>query len=158
MSDIWDARLLLWDEPCTCGGSDKFPDVSKCRCLAPHEAGLLCEGCNGGVLLVKGTSQHEGGRGYFLGCSQYKKLACIYTKRYGSPHDAGARQELDEMQKQRQRQAEQGEREWDCITDDYEKDWRNYCQCGGAKELDTYQCYMRGNGGCGFLPNCPTVV
>lgn len=41
------------------------------------------------------------------------------------------------------------------ILDPYELLYRTECRCDGAKSLNTFECYMRSYGGCGFLPQCP---
>ena len=62
-----DARLILWEATCECGGADTA-DIRMCRCRAANQSGLTYEGCGGGVLLPK-----DGPRGTFFGCSLYKQ-------------------------------------------------------------------------------------
>lgn len=150
VTSMWgDCRLDLWEALCTCGGERKAPDVRMCRCLAKFDAGLGCD-CNRGVLLIK-----SGPRGPFWGCSTYKKKGCKLTKKFGPPYDAEARRELALIKQQR---AERKKREldaWARIADPFEKEWRSVCRCDGAKELNTFECFMQSNGGCGMLPLCP---
>jgi ssDNA-binding Zn-finger/Zn-ribbon topoisomerase 1 len=143
-----DARLDLWETLCTCGGARKSPDVRMCRCLAPAEAGLDCGGCGQGVLLIK-TSSTTGNT--FWGCSMYKKVGCHFTCPFGPPHDRQAAQQLEQLRAYEKRQLE----EEALIVDVHEQEWRSSCTCGAAKSLDTFECYMRTQGGCGCLPICP---
>ena len=48
-----DCRMDLWEALCTCGAERKAPDVRMCRCLAWINAGLACDGCNSGCLLIQ---------------------------------------------------------------------------------------------------------
>ena len=41
------------------------------------------------------------------------------------------------------------------IQDPFEAQWRRSCCCGGAKRLNSFDCYMKSEGGCGSLPLCP---
>jgi hypothetical protein len=145
-----DCRLDLWEAICTCGGERKSPDTRMCRCLAVGDAGLACSGCNAGVLLIK-----DGPRGNFWGCSQYKKHGCKFTMRFGPPHDAAAGRRLAAVKGhalltvcvERERESR--------VADPFEVEWLSYCHCGGARALNTYECFMESEGGCGVLPACP---
>ncbi|KAL7531289.1 hypothetical protein ACHAWF_003705 [Thalassiosira exigua] len=151
VTSMWgDCRLDLWEALCTCGGERKAPDVRMCSCPGAYDAGLGCEGCNAGVLLIK-----SGPRGNFWGCSQYKKRGCKFTKRFGSPHDAEAARQLAAIKQRSMQQKKREMEEWSRMADPFEQDWRSNCHCGGAKHLDTFECFMRSEGGCGFLPICP---
>jgi ssDNA-binding Zn-finger/Zn-ribbon topoisomerase 1 len=143
-----DARLDLWEALCTCGGARKSPDVRMCRCLAHAEAGLDCKGCGQGVLLMK-TSAATGN--IFWGCSMYQKAGCHFTTRFGPPHDQQAAQQLERLHSDEKRQLEEAE----LIADIHELEWLSSCTCGAAKSLNTFECYMRSEGGCGNLPICP---
>ena len=147
-----DARLELWEELCTCGGSRKSPDVRMCRCLAPSQAGLDCQGCGRGVMLIKSsaTTGHM-----FWGCSNYKKGGCKFTKRFGPPYDRDAARQLERIRGAKKRKLEAEQAELECIVDPHELEWRSYCRCDGAKNLNTFECYMQSEGGCGFLALCP---
>jgi len=103
-------------------------------------------GCGCGVLLPK-----TGPRGLFWGCSMYKKRGCKFTKHYGPPYDRDAIVELEKIEAKEQIEALYRE----SIQDPFEREWLNECQCDGAKDLNTFECYMRSDGGCGFLPECP---
>ena len=160
VTSTWgDCRLDLWEETCRCGGERKAPDTRMCSCPAVYEAGLSCNGCNAGVLLIKGGPP----RGFFWGCSQYKKRGCKYTKRFGPPHDRAAAQQLaelkqdsiSELKQDTIAKAKQESEEWACISDPYEHEWKSACRCNGAKMLNTFECFMQSNGGCGMLPICP---
>ena len=146
-----DCRLDLWEAACQCGGAAKHsPDVRMCRCGAELDAGLDCQGCGGGVLLIK-----SGPRGNFWGCSNYKKRGCKFTKRFGSPHDAKAAGVLAQMKQSAARKMDREREERSRIKDQFEKEWRSSCRCGGAKNLNTFECKMQSEGGCGMLPLCP---
>jgi len=146
-----DCRLDLWEAACQCGGAAKHsPDVRMCRCGAALDAGLDCQGCGGGVLLIK-----SGPRGNFWGCSNYKKRGCKFTRRFGSPHDAKAAGVLAQMKQSAARKMDREREERSRIKDQFEKDWQSLCQCGGAKNLNTFECKMQSEGGCGMLPPCP---
>jgi len=160
VTSTWgDCRLDLWEETCRCGGERKAPDTRMCSCPAVYNAGLSCNGCNAGVLLIKGGPP----RGFFWGCSQYKKRGCKYTKRFGPPHDAAAAQQLAELKQDSIAElkqdciskAKQESEEWAYISDPFEHEWNSVCRCAGAKVLNTFECFMQSNGGCGMLPICP---
>ena len=122
-----------------------------CQCGAAYDAGLQCDGCNSGVLLMK-----SGPRGNnFWGCSQYKKRGCKFTKRFGAPYDRDAAIQLAQLQQSMNRRKNREREEWLRIQDKYEAEWRSVCRCDGAKDLSTLECYMQSNGGCGQLPLCP---
>ncbi|KAK1732829.1 hypothetical protein QTG54_016541 [Skeletonema marinoi] len=146
-----DCRLDLWEAACRCGGAaEHSPDVRMCRCGAALDTGLDCQGCGGGVLLIK-----SGPRGNFWGCSNYKKRGCKFTKRFGSPHDAKAAGVLAQMKQSAARKMDREREERSRIKDQFEKEWRSLCRCGGAKNLNTFECKMQSEGGCGMLPLCP---
>jgi len=152
VTSTWgDCRLDLWEETCRCGGERKAPDTRMCSCPAVLNAGLGCNGCNAGVLLIKGGPP----RGFFWGCSQYKKRGCKYTKRFGPPHDRAAAQQLAELKQESIAKAKKEREGWLCISDPYEQDWKSVCRCGAWCLLNTYECFMQSNGGCGMLPICP---
>ncbi len=146
-----DCRLDLWEAACQCGGAaEHSPDVRMCRCGAALDAGLDCQGCGGGVLLIK-----SGPRGNFWGCSNYKKRGCKFTKRFGPPHDAEAAAILAQRKQSAARRMEREREELSRIKDQFESQWRSECRCGGAKNLNTFECKMQSEGGCGMLPLCP---
>ena len=146
-----DCRLDLWEAACQCGGAaEHSPDVRMCRCGAALDAGLDCQGCGGGVLLIK-----SGPRGNFWGCSNYKKRGCKFTKRFGPPHDAEAAAILAQRKQSAARMMEREREELSRIKDQFESQWRSECRCGGAKNLNTFECKMQSEGGCGMLPLCP---
>lgn len=146
-----DCRLDLWEAACQCGGArEHSPDVRMCRCGAALDAGLVCQGCGGGVLLIK-----SGPRGNFWGCSNYKKRGCKFTKRFGSPHDSEAARVLAQMKQSAARKKDREREEWSRIQDRFEVEWRSECRCDGAKNLNTFECKMQSEGGCGMLPLCP---
>ena len=160
VTSTWgDCRLDLWEETCRCGGERKAPDTRMCSCPAVLNAGLGCNGCNAGVLLIKGGPP----RGFFWGCSQYKKRGCKYTKRFGPPHDRAAAQQLAELKQDSISElkqdiiskAKQEREESAYISDPFEHEWKSVCRCSGAKMLNTFECFMQSNGGCGMLPICP---
>ena len=97
----------------------------------------------------------KGPRGYFWGCSLYKKRGCKFTKRFGPPHDAEAARQLAKIKQRSMQKAKREREEWCRISDPFEQEWRSVCRCDGAKSLDTYECFMQSNGGCGMLPLCP---
>jgi hypothetical protein len=153
VTSAWgDCRLDLWETICRCGGAaEHSPDIRMCQCGAAYDAGLQCDGCGCGVLLMK-----SGPRGNnFWGCSQYKKRGCKFTKRFGAPYDREAANELAQLQQSIRRRKSREREEWLRIKDEYEKEWRSVCRCDGAKDLSTLECYMQSNGGCGQLPLCP---
>jgi ssDNA-binding Zn-finger/Zn-ribbon topoisomerase 1 len=143
-----DARLDLWEALCTCGGALKSPDVRMCQCLATAKAGLNCQQCGLGVLLIKTSAT---GKTFCWGCSLFKKAACHFTSPFGPPHDRQAAQALEWIRASGERQLE----EEALIIDVHEMEWRSHCTCGGAKNLNTFECFMQSEGGCGFLPICP---
>lgn len=145
-----DCRMDLWEQTCTCGGERKAPDVRMCSCLAWLNAGLGCDGCNAGCLLIK-----SGPRGNFWGCSMYKKKGCKFSRPFGHPHDAEAARKLADIKQSSMRRAMKVAEEQARIRDPFELDWRSVCRCDGAKSRDTFECFMRSNGGCGMLPICP---
>ncbi len=146
-----DCRLDLWEAACQCGGAaEHSPDVRMCRCGAALDAGLDCQGCGGGVLLIK-----SGPRGNFWGCSNYKKRGCKFTKRFGPPHDAKAAGVLAQMKQSAASRMDREREEWSRIKDPFELQWRSGCRCDGAKNLNTFECKMQSDGGCGMLPLCP---
>jgi ssDNA-binding Zn-finger/Zn-ribbon topoisomerase 1 len=145
---LGDSRLDLWEALCTCGGARKSPDARICRCMAPTEAGLDCRGCGQGVLLMKRASASGN---IFWGCSMYQKAGCHFTTQFGPPHDQQAAQQLERLHSDEKRQLEEAV----LIVDIHELEWLSACTCGAAKSLNTFECYMRSEGGCGNLPICP---
>ena len=59
------------------------------------------------------------------------------------------------MKQRSVRKAKREREELSHIADPIEADWRLVCQCDGAKVVDTFECFMRSNGGCGKLHICP---
>ena len=104
-----DARLELWEELCTCGVANKAsPNVRMCRCVAPFDAGLDCDECQG-VMLIK---QARNTGHLFWGCSNYSKDGgCKHTMRYGPPYDRAAAKQLQDLRQaneaKKKRQAEE---------------------------------------------------
>jgi len=151
MSKPSDARLELWEALCTCGRAKKFsPDVRMCRCDAPDKAGLDCKRCNRGVFLIREATSGPHKGEYFWGCSNYSSLGCKNTIPYGPPHDRAASINLGEIREQE----EVEKNEMKHVIDEHEKEWLDYCQCDGAKRLNSLRCFLKKSGGCGFLPIC----
>lgn len=112
------------------------------------QAGLSCQGCGSGVLLIKSAST----TGHlFWGCSNYQKGGCRSTRPFGPPHDRQAAIQLEQIHWAQARKRAQEAR----IVDVHEQEWRAMCMCNGAENLNTFECYARSEGGCGFLPICP---
>ena len=104
-----DCRMDLWETVCRCGGArEHSPDVRMCRCGAALDAGLVC-GCRRGVLLIK-----SGPRGFFWGCSLYRKEGCKYTKRFGPPYDREAGIQLAHLRQSAMRKRDREIEEWSC--------------------------------------------
>ena len=145
-----DNRLALWEKLCTCGGERKSPDVRMCSCSAPEEAGLGCDKCSAGVLLIK-----QGPRGFFWGCSMFKKKGCKFTKKFGAPHDGRATKLLEQLELKTKTKRLKRQQQEEAIVDPHEKEWHSMCHCNGAKHLNTLECFLQSEGGCGMLPFCP---
>ena len=58
------------------------------------------------------------------------------------------------MKQRSVRKAKREREELSHIADPIEADWRLVCRCDGAKVVDTFECFMRSNGGCGKLHIC----
>ena len=53
------------------------------------------------------------------------------------------------------RKAKKQREEWSRIADPFEREWRSVCRCDGAKHLNTFECFMQSDGGCGMMALCP---
>jgi ssDNA-binding Zn-finger/Zn-ribbon topoisomerase 1 len=147
-----DDRLALWEELCACGAGERHsPDTRMCNCSAVFDAGLDCKGCKAGSMLIK---EGRGGR-LFWGCSRFRKDGCKHTLPFGFPHDRAATQALERLRDERRKVTEEAERKAALIVDVHEREWLSECRCEGAENLDTFECYVRSEGGCGMLPVCP---
>lgn len=149
-SNWGDCRLDLWEATCTCGGERNAPDLRMCSCASYLDCGLGCDGCSCGVLLIK-----SGPRGTFWGCSNYNKGKFKFTKRFGPPHDAEAAKQSARIKQKSIEKATKKKEEESRIQDPFEREWHTNCHCNGAKALNTFECFMESNGGCGMLPLCP---
>ena len=72
------------------------------------------------------------------------------------PHDSVARLALARLEQGREAAARAEAEAAAAVVDEFEREWRQYCECDGAAALSTFECYMRSEGGCGQLPICPS--
>lgn len=85
----------------------------------------------------------------------YDKKGCEFTMSWGPPHDSHARKELMYLEEEERAKEELKKSEKEGVRDQHEIQWLMECICGGAKHLNSRECFMKSEGGCGRLPLCP---
>lgn len=85
----------------------------------------------------------------------YDKKGCEFTMSWGPPHDSHARKELMYLQEEERAKEELKKSQEEGVRDQYEIQWLMECICGGAKNLNSRECFLKSEGGCGRLPLCP---
>lgn len=144
MSKVKDARYDLWHHKCICDTSE----IRFCKCSANLH--LHCKVCFSGYMVPR-----KGQRGLFWGCNMYDKKGCEFTMSWGPPHDSHARKELMYLEEELRAKEELKKSQKEGVRDQHEIQWLMECICGGAKNLNSRECFMKSEGGCGRLPLCP---
>lgn len=144
MSKVKDARYDLWHHKCICDTSE----IRFCKCSANLH--LHCKVCFSGYMVPR-----KGQRGLFWGCNMYDKKGCEFTMSWGPPHDSHARKELMYLEEEERAKEELKKSQKEGVRDQHEIQWLMECICGGAKNLNSRECFMKSEGGCGRLPLCP---